>query len=241
MAGRAIDYHESFQIWATKWHVGNDDKRCLPREDDSEIIKEYDSASLVALRRLERKTLPLAHYMEIQECMPNGWASRLQICTKFTSFGTYLRVPVETVYLAVNCLDRFLSVRVVSDGHLDVIGAIIFAIAVEFERSSSNKHVKLSGYKMVELRPLMAALWNTSQQEQSTAPIKAMRIGQFQEAARVVDLTLNSVYLFLPRCSRPWDYEGLYIPSWDDSTDSSLENISSSSEFSSQGGWEEET
>ncbi|KAL4403317.1 G2/mitotic-specific cyclin [Colletotrichum abscissum] len=240
MAGRALDSHESFQIWATKWHVGNDDKKYLPHEDDSEIIKEYDSASLFALRRLERKTLPLAHYMEIQECVPQRWASRLQICTKFIRFATYLHIPIETVYLAVNCLDRFLSVRVVSEYHLDVIGATIFAIATEFERSSSYKHIKLSGYRAVELRPLMAALWNTSQQEQSTTPIKAMRIAQFREAAKVVDLTSNGILPFFPRCFKPWDYEGLYVPSWDESEDSSPENISSSSESSSQDEWEEE-
>lgn len=60
----------------------------------------------------------------------------MRICTKFIQFGTYLRIPLETVHLAVNCLDRFLSVRVISEYHLDVIGAVIFAIAVEFERSS---------------------------------------------------------------------------------------------------------
>lgn len=74
--------------------------------------------------------------MEIQECVSQRWASRLQICTKFIRFATYLHIPIETVYLAVNCLDRFLSVRVVSEYHLDVIGATIFAIATEFERSS---------------------------------------------------------------------------------------------------------
>ncbi|KAK0367475.1 G2/mitotic-specific cyclin, partial [Colletotrichum limetticola] len=322
-----------------------DDKKYLPHEDDSEIIKDYDSASLFSLRRLERKTLPLAHYMEIQECVSQRWASRLQVCTKFVRFATYLHIPIETVYLAVNCLDRFLSVRVVSEYHLDVIGATIFAIATEFERSSipsvfeldsslaeryqpedvpfvkativdvlenslktpspfvflrristadakvpnilplaqylstcsllderyvgiepsriaaaayhlalriiftrnrlqldwSYKHVKLSGYRAVELRPLMAALWNTSQQEQNTTPIKAMRIGQFREAAKVVDLTSNGVLPFFPRCFKPWDYEGLYVPSWDESEDSSSpEIISSSSESSSQDGWEEE-
>ncbi|KAK1521611.1 G2/mitotic-specific cyclin [Colletotrichum abscissum] len=318
-----------------------DDEWCLPHEDDSEIIKEYDSASLTALRILERKALPLFHYMEIQECVKNGWASRLRICTKFIQFGTYLRIPLETVHLAVSCLDRFLSVRVISEYHLDLVGAVIFAIAVEFERLSvpsvfeldsslveryqpgdipfiksvvvevldntlktpspfmflrristadtkaaailslaqylsacslldaryvgiepsriaaaayhlalriafkgsclelnwSDKHVKLSGYLAVELRPLMAALWNTSQQEQINAPIKAMRVGQFQEAARVVERTSESV--FFPRCFNPWEYEGLYIPSWDESTGSSLENVSSSSECSSQGGCEE--
>ncbi|KAK1502278.1 uncharacterized protein CCOS01_17118, partial [Colletotrichum costaricense] len=76
------------------------DEWCLPHEDDSEIIKEHDSASLTALRILEREALPLFHYMEIQECVKNGWASRLRICTKFIQFGTYLRIPLETVHLA---------------------------------------------------------------------------------------------------------------------------------------------
>ncbi|KAK1489747.1 hypothetical protein CABS01_17146 [Colletotrichum abscissum] len=104
----------------------------------------------------------------------------------------------------------------------------------------SYKHIKLSGYRAVDLRPLMAALWNTSRQEQSTTPIKAMRIAQFREAAKVVDLTSNGVLPFFPRCFKPWDYEGLYVPSWDESADSSPENISSSSESSSQDEWEEE-
>ncbi|KAK1501466.1 uncharacterized protein CCOS01_17125 [Colletotrichum costaricense] len=64
-----------------------------------------------------------------------------------------------------------------------------------------------------------------------------MRVGQFQEAARIVERTSESV--FFPRCFNPWEYEGLYIPSWNESTGSSLENVSSSSECSSQGGCEE--
>ncbi|KAK1657640.1 cyclin-like protein, partial [Colletotrichum godetiae] len=73
---------------------------------------------------------PSAHYMELHQNLQ--WRDRRELVDRFLSYSIKFRIPMETVFLAINFVDRFLS-RKCAGKHLEVLGSVAFTLAVKYE------------------------------------------------------------------------------------------------------------
>jgi len=89
---------------------------------------------------LQIETLPNANYMSHQKELK--WSHRTLLMDFLIAMQRQLRLLPETLHLAVNIIDRFLSLRVVSLSKLQLVGLACFMIATKFEEiaAPSVKH-----------------------------------------------------------------------------------------------------
>jgi G2/mitotic-specific cyclin 3/4 len=75
--------------------------------------------------------LPNAHYMDIQTEIQ--WSMRAILMDWVIQVHGRFNLLPETLYLAVNYIDRFLAVKVVSLGKLQLVGATAVFLAAKYE------------------------------------------------------------------------------------------------------------
>jgi G2/mitotic-specific cyclin 3/4 len=75
--------------------------------------------------------IPCAHYMDIQAEMQ--WSMRSVLMDWLVQVHARFTLLPETLFLAANFIDRFLSVKVVSLGKLQLVGATALYIAAKYE------------------------------------------------------------------------------------------------------------
>jgi G2/mitotic-specific cyclin 3/4 len=74
---------------------------------------------------------PNAHYMDYQnECQ---WSMRSVLMDWMIQVHTRFTLLPETLFLAVNYIDRFLSCKVISLGKLQLVGATAIFLAAKYE------------------------------------------------------------------------------------------------------------
>jgi len=133
--------------------------------DDPLMVAEYVVEIFEYLQNLEQKTMPNPDYMDHQEHLE--WHLRGVLVDWLIEVHTRFHLLPETLFLAVNIIDRFLSTRVVELDKLQLVGITAMFIASKYEEVLSPhvqnfKHVADDGFSEEEIlkaeRFVLAAL-----------------------------------------------------------------------------------
>lgn len=98
---------------------------------DPMLVSEYVTDIFNYYRRLEETTLPNPDYMSRQPDI--DWATRGVLVDWLIEVHTRFRLLPETLFLAVNLVDRFLSRRVILLDQFQMFGATAMFIAAKYE------------------------------------------------------------------------------------------------------------
>lgn len=128
--------------------------------DDPLMVAEYVHDIFKYLRELEVATLPNADYMENQKDLE--WKMRGILVDWLIEVHNRFHLLPETLFLAVNIIDRFLSRKVVRLDRLQLIGVTGMFIASKYEEVlsppvASFRHVADDGFSDAEI--LSAERW----------------------------------------------------------------------------------
>lgn len=147
----------------TKKSVENDKEPVLEEEildldaediDDPLMVAEYVHEIFDYLRELEVATMPNPVYMKHQEDLE--WKMRGILVDWLIEVHTRFHLLPETLFLAVNILDRFLSAKVVQLDRLQLVGVTAMFIASKYEEVLSPhvqnfRHVADDGFTEAEI------------------------------------------------------------------------------------------
>ncbi|KAI5181226.1 G2/mitotic-specific cyclin 2 [Nematocida sp. AWRm80] len=115
--------------------VSDIDKIESDLKEDLRMINEYVEDILRKYKEDEYKYLPIPNYMNFQEEL--RWGMRTVLVDWIINVHHKLNLLSETLYLAVNLIDRFLSVRLVSMGKLQLVGVSGLLVASKFQEIAS--------------------------------------------------------------------------------------------------------
>ncbi len=133
--------------------------------DDPLMVAEYVVEIFDYLKVLEEVTMPNSGYMEHQEDL--DWKMRGILVDWLIEVHTRFHLLPETLFLAVNIIDRFLSAKVVQLDRLQLVGVTAMFIASKYEEVLSPhvanfRHVADDGFTEAEIlsaeRYVLAAL-----------------------------------------------------------------------------------
>ncbi|KAI9363944.1 putative g2 b-type cyclin [Zopfochytrium polystomum] len=95
------------------------------------MVSEYVVEIFNYMKELEIETLPNADYMNTQKDLQ--WKMRTILIDWLIDIHHKFRLLPETLYLSVNIIDRFLTLRVVSMAKLQLVGIVSMFIAAKYE------------------------------------------------------------------------------------------------------------
>ncbi|KAF2432763.1 hypothetical protein EJ08DRAFT_647853 [Tothia fuscella] len=98
---------------------------------DTSMVAEYGDDIFAYMRELEERMKPNGNYMENQAEIQ--WSMRAVLMDWLTQVHARFQLLPETLFLAVNYVDRFLSCKVVSLGKLQLVGATAIFVAAKYE------------------------------------------------------------------------------------------------------------
>ncbi|QDS76102.1 hypothetical protein FKW77_006358 [Venturia effusa] len=98
---------------------------------DTSMVAEYGDEIFAYMRSLENKMRPNEHYMDNQTEIQ--WSMRAVLMDWLIQVHARFQLLPETLFLAVNYVDRFLSCKVVSLGKLQLVGATAIFVAAKYE------------------------------------------------------------------------------------------------------------
>ncbi|KAK5955653.1 B-type cyclin [Knufia fluminis] len=98
---------------------------------DTSMVAEYGDEIFAYMKSIEVRMLPRANYMESQHEIQ--WSMRAVLMDWLVQVHHRFNLLPETLFLCVNYIDRFLSVKVVSLGKLQLVGATAIFIAAKYE------------------------------------------------------------------------------------------------------------
>ncbi|TVY19644.1 G2/mitotic-specific cyclin-B [Lachnellula arida] len=122
--------------------------------DDPLMVAEYVVEIFEYLKKLEVSTLPNADYMVHQDDLE--WKMRGILVDWLIEVHTRFHLLPETLFLAVNIIDRFLSAKVVQLDRLQLVGVTAMFIASKYEEVLSPhvanfRHVADDGFTESEI------------------------------------------------------------------------------------------
>lgn len=122
--------------------------------DDPLMVAEYVHEIFDYMKELEQATMPNPDYMDSQTELE--WKMRGILVDWLLEVHTRFRLLPETLFLAVNIIDRFLSCKVVQLDRLQLVGVTAMFIASKYEEVLSPHvqnfvHVADDGFKDVEI------------------------------------------------------------------------------------------
>ncbi|KAJ1553759.1 G2/mitotic-specific cyclin [Nowakowskiella sp. JEL0078] len=103
--------------------------------EDPLLVTEYAEDIFSYLRMVEVRTQPLAECMSHQRFLTP--LCRTELVDWIISLQISLGALNETLFLAINILDRFLSVKMVVKEKLKLVGLCSFIIAAKYEETST--------------------------------------------------------------------------------------------------------
>lgn len=98
---------------------------------DTSMVAEYGEEIFGYMQEMEQRMLPRANYMDSQHEIQ--WSMRAVLMDWLVQVHHRFNLLPETLFLCVNYIDRFLSVKVVSLGKLQLVGATAIFIAAKYE------------------------------------------------------------------------------------------------------------
>lgn len=122
--------------------------------DDPLMVAEYVVEIFEYLKKLEVSTQPNARYMDHQEDLE--WKMRGILVDWLIEVHTRFHLLPETLFLAVNIIDRFLSTKAVQLDRLQLVGVTAMFIASKYEEVLSPhvanfRHVADDGFTEAEI------------------------------------------------------------------------------------------
>lgn len=122
--------------------------------DDPLMVAEYVVEIFDYLKVLEEVTMPNAEYMDHQDDLE--WKMRGILVDWLIEVHTRFHLLPETLFLAVNIIDRFLSAKVVQLDRLQLVGVTAMFIASKYEEVLSPhvanfRHVADDGFTEAEI------------------------------------------------------------------------------------------
>lgn len=122
--------------------------------DDPLMVADYVVEIFEYLKKLEVTTLPNPDYMDSQEDLE--WNMRGILVDWLIEVHTRFHLLPETLFLAVNIIDRFLSAKVVQLDRLQLVGVTAMFIASKYEEVLSPhvanfRHVTDNGFTDAEI------------------------------------------------------------------------------------------
>ncbi|KAI9782065.1 MAG: G2/mitotic-specific cyclin [Peltula sp. TS41687] len=122
--------------------------------EDPLMAAEYVGDIFEYLRELEMKTMPNPDYMDHQEDLE--WKMRGILVDWLIEVHTRFHLLPETLFLAVNIVDRFLSAKIVQLDRLQLVGVTAMFIASKYEEVLSPhvanfRHVADDGFTEQEI------------------------------------------------------------------------------------------
>ena len=122
--------------------------------DDPSMCAEYVREIFDYYQELEKTTMPNPNYMEHQEDLE--WKMRGILVDWLIEVHTRFRLLPETLFLAINIVDRFLSIKVVPLDKLQLVGITAMFIASKYEEVLSPHvgnfvHVADDGFTVDEV------------------------------------------------------------------------------------------
>ncbi|KAE9964434.1 hypothetical protein BLS_008374 [Venturia inaequalis] len=128
-----VSHHDSRELIEANEYV----KETRTEEDiedeawDTSMVAEYGDEIFAYMRTLELKMRPNEHYMDNQAEIQ--WSMRAVLMDWLIQVHARFQLLPETLFLAVNYVDRFLSCKVVSLGKLQLVGATAIFVAAKYE------------------------------------------------------------------------------------------------------------
>ncbi|KAK7203131.1 cyclin-like protein [Myxozyma melibiosi] len=98
---------------------------------DVSMVSEYSEEIFVYMRELEIKSRPNPAYMDNQTEI--HWSMRSILVDWLVEVHNRLNLLPETLFLTINYIDRFLSLKVVSLAKLQLVGATALFVAAKYE------------------------------------------------------------------------------------------------------------
>ncbi|KAI9732462.1 MAG: G2/mitotic-specific cyclin [Claussenomyces sp. TS43310] len=122
--------------------------------DDPLMVAEYVHEIFDYLKELEVATAPNADYMEMQDDLE--WKMRGILVDWLIEVHTRFHLLPETLFLAVNIIDRFLSNKVVHLDRLQLVGVTAMFVASKYEEVLSPhvanfRHVADDGFSEADI------------------------------------------------------------------------------------------
>lgn len=98
---------------------------------DTSMVAEYSNEIFSYMARCERETMANPNYMDFQSEI--HWHMRATLVDWLLQVHMRYHMLPETLWIAINVVDRFLSVRVVSLAKLQLVGVTAMFIAAKYE------------------------------------------------------------------------------------------------------------
>ncbi|KAJ3214895.1 hypothetical protein HDU67_001097 [Dinochytrium kinnereticum] len=98
---------------------------------DPSVLSEYATEIYEYARKMEIETMPKANYIDSQPEI--DWKMRSELINWMVEVHCKLRLLPETLYFAVNLVDRFLSLKPISVPKLLLVGVTSLFIACKYE------------------------------------------------------------------------------------------------------------
>ncbi|OMJ07225.1 G2/mitotic-specific cyclin cdc13 [Smittium culicis] len=105
-------------------------------KDDPLMVSEYISDIISYLLSNEEKTMPLPNYIAKQPEIT--WSMRELLVTWVIRVHYHMMMLPETLFLAVNLIDRFLSIRFVASSKFQLVGIVALLIASKYEEMNTR-------------------------------------------------------------------------------------------------------
>ncbi|PHH80647.1 hypothetical protein CDD82_1629 [Ophiocordyceps australis] len=101
---------------------------------DPYMVAGYSQEIFTYMHELETRMLPYTHYMDGQEEV--DWRMRSILINWIVDVHDRFRLLPETLFLAVNYIDRFLCGKIVSTAKLQLVGVTALLVATKYEEIS---------------------------------------------------------------------------------------------------------
>lgn len=99
--------------------------------DDPLMVAEYVEDIFAYMRKIELQCMPNGNYMSMQRDL--NWNLRGVLADWLIETHAKFRLLPETLFLALNVVDRFLSLRTISLSKLQLVGVTALFIAAKYE------------------------------------------------------------------------------------------------------------
>ena len=99
--------------------------------DDPLMVAEYVNDIFEYLKEIEVQTMPNPEYMDHQDHLE--WHTRSVLVDWLVEVHTRFHLLPETLFLAINIIDRFLSTKIVQLDKLQLVGVTAMFIASKYE------------------------------------------------------------------------------------------------------------
>jgi G2/mitotic-specific cyclin 2 len=122
--------------------------------EDPTMVAEYADEIFEYMSKLEEEAMPMPNYMAGQQEIT--WDMRATLIDWLLQVHLRYHMLPETLWIAINIVDRFLSKRVVSVVKLQLVGVTAMFVAAKYEEivaPSVDEYVKMTegGYKKEEI------------------------------------------------------------------------------------------